>query len=252
MKSNLEWKKWGEIDPLFAVATWEGKQRGSPTAWTDEEFYEIGKLDWADFLAHWQRYGLRTGSCLEIGAGAGRITRQLAKTFGQVTAADVSQHQLDYAKGHCQADNINFLLIDGMRYDLPDRSLDAIFSVHVFQHFESHDDAFQVFREIYRLLAPQGTFMIHLPLFELPDMMVSRLFRPVLDWSKRLSDLKARIDRGKMLRGTGSGVMRRLRFERSALLAALRQIGFDQIECCGFTVRSNGSFHDFIFGRRSS
>ena len=151
MKSNVEWKKWGEVDPLYAVASWAGKQRGQSNPWTDEEFYELGRSDWADFVRHWQ-----------------------------------------------------------------------------------------------------GTFMIHLPLYELPDMAISKFVRPVFGWSKRLSDWKAAIDRRRMLRGTGSGVMRRLRFQRSALWAALRQIGFEQLECRGFSVRSNDSFHDFVFGRRLS
>lgn len=43
MKSNLEWEKWGERDPLFAVASWAGKERGGAQAWTDAEFYSMGR-----------------------------------------------------------------------------------------------------------------------------------------------------------------------------------------------------------------
>ena len=72
-------KSGGNAIPLFAVATWPGKERGGAAAWTDEEFYELGRSDWADFLKQWSHYGLNAGSCVEIGCGAGRITNQLGQ-----------------------------------------------------------------------------------------------------------------------------------------------------------------------------
>lgn len=155
MKSNIEWEKWGERDPLYAVATWPGKERGSPSAWTDEEFYELGRLDWTDFLKHWQHYGLSAGTCIEIGRGAARITKQLGQYFQHVAALDISQHQLDYAREHISTANITFTLSDGTRLPIADGACDAAFSVHVFQHFESHDDAYAVFRDIHRAFESQ-------------------------------------------------------------------------------------------------
>lgn len=96
--SRLEWRKWGEIDPLFGVASWVGKGRNDAMPWTDKEFYRLGGDDWQDFLGLWQRYGLRPGACAEIGCGAGRITRHLAETFERVEAFDVSDGMVRYAK----------------------------------------------------------------------------------------------------------------------------------------------------------
>jgi ubiquinone/menaquinone biosynthesis C-methylase UbiE len=189
MKSNIEWKKWGERDPLYAVSTWQGKERGSPNAWTDADFYELGRSDWTDFLRHWQQYGLKPAHCLEIGCGAGRITNQLAQHFRQVTALDVSQHQLDYARNHIPASNVTFTISDGTRLPIGDQVCEAVFSAHVFQHFESHHDAYSVFREIHRALVEGGTLMIHLPLYNLPDTKVAIFFEPVISLAKRLSDL---------------------------------------------------------------
>lgn len=250
MKSNFEWEKWGEKDPLYAVATWEGKQRGQASAWTDVEFYELGRSDWADFHRAWKDYGINEGQCLEIGCGAGRITRQLSHTFSKVIAADVSSHQLDYARQHSGATNVDYLLIDGLHYPVPDGSCDGVFSVHVFQHFESLDDAYAVFAEVFRVLKKSGSFLIHLPLFTLPDMKIAGAIRPLLALSKRLSDVKAAIDRRAMARGTGSGVMRRLRFERHDLVTALKSIGFEDLEFRCITVRSNGSLHDLVMARK--
>src|SRR5258708_2555315 len=94
LKSNTEWKQWGKDDPLWGVASWDGKQKGGASPWTDEEFYALGESDWQDFLRHWRQYGIDTRSCLEIGCGAGRITRQLAKSFDRVYGVDVSEDMI--------------------------------------------------------------------------------------------------------------------------------------------------------------
>lgn len=94
MNSNLERKKWGERDHLFAVSTWKGKKRGSPGAWQLEEFYKVGETDWMDFKHHWENFGLAPGHCIKIGCGAGRITKQLGLAIDKVTATDVFEHQL--------------------------------------------------------------------------------------------------------------------------------------------------------------
>lgn len=251
MKSNLEWEIWGERDPLFAVATWDGKERGSPDAWTDAEFYELGRQDWADFQKHWQHYGLRPGACVEIGCGAGRISRQLGEHFENVTCLDVSQHQLDYARERITAPHVAFTLSNGTKLPVADASADAAFSVHVFQHFESREDAMAVFKEIARALKPGGTLMIHLPLYDLPDAKISRLFRPVIALSKRLSDCRARLARHQLRKGKWKFLMRRLRFDRSQLLAELGTLGFANIQFRLFPVGSNHSYHEFVFATKA-
>lgn len=250
MKSNIEWEKWGERDPLFAVATWEGKERGSPEAWTDDEFYELGRLDWADFQRQWQHYGLRAGSCVEIGCGAGRITNQLAKSFQHVTGVDVSQHQLDYARQRVADVNVKFILSGGTRSPLEDAHCDAAFSVHVFQHFESHKDAFAVFFDLHRTLKPNGTLMIHLPLYDLPDIKFSWVFTPIIALARRLGDLKATLDRRHLHKGKWKFVMRRLRFDRQQLVRELEAIGFTKIEFRMFRVSSNQSYHEFLLATK--
>jgi SAM-dependent methyltransferase len=250
MKSNIEWQKWGERDPLYSVSGWQGKERGSPNAWTDDEFYELGRSDWADFMRHWKHYGLKAGNCLEIGCGAGRITSQLVQCFEQVTGVDVSQGQLDYARSHISASNVTLVLSDAARLPVPDRGFDAVFSSHVFQHFESQDDAFLVLREVHRAMIDGGTLMIHVPLYDLPGARVSKILAPVVSLAKRLSDLKAAIDRRKIRKGKWTPVMRMLRFDRRHLLRELQDIGFSNIEFKMFAVQSNNDYHEFVFATK--
>jgi ubiquinone/menaquinone biosynthesis C-methylase UbiE len=175
MKSNIEWKKWGERDPLYAVATWKGKDRESSEAWTDDEFYELGRSDWADFVKRWQSYGLKARNCLEIGCGAGRLTKQIVQNFNQVTGVDVSPHKLEYARNHISASNITFARSNGAQLPVTDGAFDAVFSAHVFQQFDSQEDAFLILRETRRTLADNGTLMIHMPFYELSNMKTSKI-----------------------------------------------------------------------------
>jgi ubiquinone/menaquinone biosynthesis C-methylase UbiE len=250
MKSNIEWKKWGERDPLFAVSTWRGKERGSADAWTDDQFYELGRSDWSDFAAHWEDYGLDRQHCVEIGCGAGRITKHLCNCFQRVTAVDVSQHQLDYAQSRLTAANVAFFLTDGLEIPLENGVCSAAFSTHVFQHFDSHAEAYEVFREIYRVLGIGGTMMIHLPVFQLPDMAIASLFRPMIALVKRIGDLRAALNRRLLLSGKWRFVMRRLRYERRYLIAALQKIGFAEIEFRAFALHSNNDYHEFVLATK--
>jgi ubiquinone/menaquinone biosynthesis C-methylase UbiE len=246
MKSNIEWEKWGESDPLYAVATWEGKERGSPNAWTDTEFYELGRSDWADFVKHWRFYGLKTGNCLEIGCGAGRITKQLVQHFDRVTGADISPHQLEYARSHIPSANLTLVKSEGVRLPVPDNAFDAVFSVQVFQHFESHNDAFLVFREIHRAMAEGGTLMIHLPFYELPSLKVAGVIDSIISLENRLYSFKAAIDRRQIRKGQWKPLMRFLSFNRRQVIHELREIGFSDVEFCMFPVRSNDAYHEFV------
>ncbi len=252
MKSNIEWQQWGERDPLFAVATWEGKEKGGQDAWQDSEFYELGRADWADFQRNWEKYSLNAGHCVEIGCGAGRITKQLSQYFRQVTGLDVSQHQLDYARKNIPASNATLTVTDGTKIPLVDSSCDAAFSVHVFQHFESHDDALAVFKELHRALVVGGTLMVHLPLYNLPSSKISFLFKHGISLLKWGSDVRAAINRRHLLKGEWKPVMRSLRFDRDRLLHQLREIGFADIEFHSFPVKSNGSYHEFVFATKAA
>src|ERR1700761_8138462 len=113
LKSNAEWKQWGKDDPLWAVSSWANKQKQDQSPWTDEEFYALGESDFRDLFHHWQHYGVSLESCLEIGCGAGRLTRQLAKAFNQVYAVDVSEDMIAYAR-EAVGTNVQFSVIDGM------------------------------------------------------------------------------------------------------------------------------------------
>jgi SAM-dependent methyltransferase len=102
-------------------------------------------------------------TAIRQGCGAGRITRQLAKIFKDGHAIDVSADMINLGKAYVR-DNVTWHLTLGYDLPLPDHSVDAAFSCHVFQHFASAAVGMAYFAEISRVLKPDGSLMVHLPL----------------------------------------------------------------------------------------
>ena len=68
-------------------------------AWTAEEFYELGRSDWQDFRKHLEAFGVPGhDTVLEIGCGAGRLTKHLVNDYGRVIGVDVSPGMLEAAR----------------------------------------------------------------------------------------------------------------------------------------------------------
>ncbi len=228
-KSNIEWKEWGKHDPLFGVAAWQGKQKGGSAPWTDAEFYELGRADWAVFEREWRSYGLDTDACLEIGCGAGRMTMQLARSFRKVVAVDVSEDMIAYARQRVTAKNVEFQVINGTSLPCKDNSMSAVFSTHVFQHFDSLEYADLYFAEISRSLKPGGTLMIHLPVFEWHPRTPA-LSRLVFRFTEWLYSLRIGLNRLLIRMGIQRSLMRILVFPMEHLARSLSGLGFTDIQ----------------------
>jgi len=246
--SNVEWQKWGEIDPLFAVASWEGHERSGATPWNDAEFYALGASDWRDCVLHWQRYGLKTDACLEIGCGAGRITKWLAESFSATYALDISPEMIQYAKNHIDHRSVEFVLSDGAEIPLPDSSISSVFSTHVFQHFDSFAHADAYFAEISRVLQADGTIMIHLPIYRWPAM--GRLFGGIYKLRRILGNVRAAVNRLLTVHNMAKPIMRGTVYPISYFYSTLPRLGFEDIEVHTFLLSSNRSMHPFVFARK--
>lgn len=247
--SNIEWEQWGQIDPLYSVASWTGKNKDGKEPWTEEEFYRLGESDCADFLAHWKKYGVNTTSCLEIGCGAGRLTMYLPKYFKAVHAIDVSGGMIDYARKRVTDPCVRFYLTNGLDIPLPDNSVSAVFSTHVFQHFDSLSHATFYFREICRVLIPGGTSMIHLPVYNWPAM--PGVFDTLYGLRKHIGDIRAYVWRRLSKLGILPPTMRGLKYPISYIYNTLPKQGFRDIVVSFFVIRSNNSVHPCVFSRKA-
>ena len=250
INSNKEWKKWGEIDPLFGVASWQNKGRDGSNPWTDQEFYQLGESDWTDFSKQWELYGVNRESCLEIGCGAGRITMQLASYFNQVSAIDVSEKMIEYAKNNILSPSVSFYLTNGIDIPVANQSVFSVFSTHVFQHFDSLSFADRYFAEISRTMKKDGTLMIHLPIYRLPSE--SKLLGMIYAAQKAVGDMRANGKRLLMQYGMAKPLMRRLEYPMAYFYEALPKYGFGDIELSVFAAKSNNDPHSFIFARKKT
>ena len=232
--TTREWRRLAEDDPLFAVAAWPDK---SGRRWTAEDFYGVGESDWSDFRAHWEDYvgTALGGTCLEVGCGAGRVTRALTETFSKVIAVDVSERMLDLARAACDAE---FYLVDDTRLPFADESVDAVFTCHVLQHLEDTGAVRESVYELHRVLRPGGTAMAHLLLEEAPESALRKI----------RAEVRLRVVRG--LHANRGAYSRVRRYRPVEVRTVFEGAGFADVELREFRVRSNYGVHPFWFGRR--
>lgn len=251
MKTNEEWEAWGKEDPLHGVASWSGRQKGEDNEWTDDEFYDLGRSDWRDFSERWDCYSYNRESCLEIGCGAGRITKQLSEEFRVVHALDVSIDMIEYAQRNVTGNNVIWHVSDGTSIPLQDGLVLTVFSCHVFQHFPSVEEGLMYFKEIQRVLKPGGTMMIHLPLHDFPivNKKFSNFVRFLYSLFLILTSVKGDIRRWQMRRG-GEKYMHGISYEASHLYKQLQSFGFEKIEFVNFPMQSNDYLHSCVFATK--
>jgi SAM-dependent methyltransferase len=247
-KSNIEWKFWGNHDPLWGVAAWKGRRKDGSNPWTDEDFYALGASDWSDFLAHWQRYGVGDRCVVEIGCGAGRLTKHMAAHFREVLALDVSEDMIAYARKNIDRESVRFALVDGTEIPLPSGSADAVFSAHVFQHLDKPADVENYLREAARVLVPGGTMMIHIPVFSWP-IGAGNWVKRLHGLGRRWDEYKAVRQRGEIERGGTRGMMRMRSYPMRYFFQFLPELGFKDVELNIFATKSNGDPHPFVFAR---
>lgn len=253
MKSNAEWVFWGQTDPLWGVAAHRGRECGGVNPWTDAEFYQAGEAQWREFSARWEQFGLNRESCLEIGCGAGRMTKALASSFGHVHGVDVSPGMIEYAKQRVREPNVDFYLGDGRRMPLQDASVTAVFSTHVFQHFESVKDSVPVFGEVARVLRPGSSLMIHLPLYLYPhpSSHLTRLVRWLYAARKSVADVVAARRRRQLQRKKNVALMRGTYYSIEWVYRLLRDLGMSEVEMAFIAPEPGGQLDPFVLARKA-
>ena len=133
--------------------------------WTDEEFFQSGERTVAeeiltDMINICQGKNPADMRVLEIGCGAGRVTRALARQFGEVHAVDVSGEMIGQAKRALASQpNAHVYQNNGMDLSVvPPLQFDFAFSTIVFQHIPSREVIHNYVREVARLLRPGALF----------------------------------------------------------------------------------------------
>jgi len=157
-KMRADWDARARENARFYVNT-------ARTDWTDEDFFASGEQQIAeDVLTDMENIcqgkDPRDMRVLEIGCGAGRLTRALARQFGEVHAVDISgemvaaarQALAGYPNAHVYQNNGCDLAV------IPQREFDFAYSAIVFQHIPSREVIETYVREVHRLLRPGALF----------------------------------------------------------------------------------------------
>ncbi len=136
---------------------------------------------------------------LDVGCGTGYLTKQLEQ-FGEVVGVDSSPKALRYATKR----GINVTKASIQKLPFKNSSFDLIVSIDVLYHKSIKND-YQALKEIYRILKPNGLFLIKLPAFNIlygnHDLMVHAKKR----YNKKDLELLFKISKMKPLKITYLG-----------------------------------------------
>ncbi|HMC88748.1 MAG TPA: class I SAM-dependent methyltransferase, partial [Gemmataceae bacterium] len=154
-----DWDDRARKEAFHYIATWRQD-------WDPDSFFRSGEEDYQRLVeVFFRRWQWQPGgkAMLELGCGAGRMTRSFARRFACVYACDISPEMLRRAKTLLPAaDNIVWLQGDGKSLaGVRANSVDFVFSYIVLQHMPTEALAFQYVREMLRVLKPEGAFLVH-------------------------------------------------------------------------------------------
>lgn len=157
-RMRADWDARAKENARFYVATGQSE-------WTDEEFFRSGEQTVAEEILTDMTNVCRGKApadmrVLEIGCGAGRVTRALAKLFGEVHAVDVSGEMVELARRALAAyPGASVYQNNGKDLSvIPVENFDFAFSSIVFQHIPSREVIYSYVREVNRLLRPGALF----------------------------------------------------------------------------------------------
>ncbi|HLY19201.1 MAG TPA: methyltransferase domain-containing protein [Bryobacteraceae bacterium] len=138
-KMQREWDQRARENARFYVNT-------ERQDWTDAEFFQSGERTVAeeiltDMINICQGKDPKQMRVLEIGCGAGRVTRALAQVFGEVYGVDISGEMVRQARAAvADLPHVRIFQNSGKDLDvLGNRRFDFAFSSIVFQHIPSHE-----------------------------------------------------------------------------------------------------------------
>jgi tocopherol O-methyltransferase len=159
-KKPISWKDvarhYNELDPIYQKTWGEHLHHGLWSAETNSTQEAVENLS-NRVIA---RLKIRQGaSVCDIGCGYAATARLIAERFSsQVTGLTISKAQYEKAKHKKpKFGKLNLLLMNWLENNLDDESFDHAFAIESSEHMENQP---KFFSEAYRVLKPNGTFVI--------------------------------------------------------------------------------------------
>lgn len=115
--------------------------------------------------AHLKRYAFALPLCegrdvLDAACGTGYGSAFLAEAAARVVGVDASEEAVSYARHRYGRANVEFLVMDVQRLDLPDGSFDTACSFETIEHVADPERAIA---ELVRVLRPHGVLVVSTP-----------------------------------------------------------------------------------------
>jgi ubiquinone/menaquinone biosynthesis C-methylase UbiE len=189
-----DWDERARKDAFHYIASWRKD-------WNEESFFQSGEEDYRQLVApalerlQWDPHGK---VMLELGCGAGRMTRSFAQRCSRVYACDISEEMLRHAKTLLPgASNVEWILGNGIDLSsLGDGAVDFAFSYIVLQHMPAPEFTLRYIREILRALKPGGIFLFQF----------NSLRTPTMNWKGRMAWRMVDLPWSFGLRGASRGL----------------------------------------------
>lgn len=166
MNTDIEWEKWGQRDPYFAVLT---DPRFRASAMNDDaktEFFDNG-LTHVDYVLRICRNHIQADftptRILDFGCGVGRLLIPFAQTGAEVVGVDISPSMLREARRNCDAAGATAveLVLSDDALTRVDGEFDLVHTFIVMQHIEI-DRGLRIFQELVRRVRRGGIGAIHI------------------------------------------------------------------------------------------
>jgi ubiquinone/menaquinone biosynthesis C-methylase UbiE len=246
-----DWDERARKNAFHYIASWQKN-------WDLSSFLASGEEDYVRLVAPvLERCGI--SSCdkvmVELGCGAGRMTRTFARHYKFVIAIDLSSEMLARAhQTHSACDNILWMQIGGADLAcLGNSSVDFVFSYLVLQHLPSEQLAVAYIKELMRVLKPTGAFLFQFNGSHTPTMNVrGRLAWGLVDalWSANLVSLSHMVASamgldpsaaGKSWRGAslGASMVRDVVQSQGGEIREMRGEKTTMTWCCGVKVEES-------------
>lgn len=96
---------------------------------------------------------LKTLSVLDIGASSGIMDSYISGFVKSLVGIDIDNGAIKHAKEKFKRKNLTFKKGDALNLVFKENSFDIVICTHVYEHVE---DPYKLFKEIYRVLKPEG------------------------------------------------------------------------------------------------
>jgi len=242
-----DWDDRAQKNALFYI---EDSQKN----WDADAFFRSGEEDYGEFVSP---VLAETGfdpagkTIVELGCGAGRMSRSFAQRFNKVIGIDISAEMLKRGRELLpEAPNIEWLQGNGLDLgNVPSESADFAFSYLVMQHMPAKPVVSRYVSEIVRVLRPGGVFLFQYNSLAAPSMnLKGRMAWAVIDavWSLGLVGLSR-----KIAGGFGFDPLTAGRAWRGAIVSRTEMCAF--VESAGGSVmgtKNDGTSAAWCYGTR--